>query len=468
MEKILELINHIFNKTHLLSCFWAEIFCLGGIILNLFARLFLNKKRNIKKLSDVLTFSIFSINALFFLGIFVKNVYFSNAFNFAVLSNVFIFNNENLLLKFFINLFFALFVLCTYKITKKSRYSATLMNTYLLLLSIASGLLIQVENAIISFMLLDICAFFIYKYASNMRLRKYEMFSREFVSISILSSVLFYGFYSLLFLSNGQTQSSIVQLSAAVALLLKAGLFPIYNYTLAKNTKNNLPYSTLLFAFLPFLGVVSFLKFSTNAFFTTEIYCVTIGVFMLIAMFFASLSAFKSNNIVRYLANCAYTYYSLYILNALIVKNNEFAIYSSFVLLFSLFVAYCYLYILKMNFKTEKMNTSLLLGLSFDNKIFACLFSIGLLVLASCIPSIFSFNNIQIIKGIYEFDKYGSWVCIVYIFSNILILLNALKMIKNLYIKKDNHKEYVLTKRTTYNYVVPVIIVVVLVLGIFL
>jgi len=468
MEKISIILSQIFNKTELLSCFWTEILCVFGVVLNVFMYFFLSKKRNIKRISDILTFSIFSINALFFLCVFIKNAYFSDVFNFTVLSNVFVFNNENLLFKFFINLFLTLFILCTYKITKKARFATTLMNACLLLLSVVSGLLIQVENAIISFFLLDLSSFFIYKYASNMRLKKADVFSKDFIAMSILSTVLFYGFYSLLFLANGQMQSGVIQICAASALLLKAGLFPLCNYTLNKNTKTNLPYSTLLFSFLPFLGVVSFLKFSQNAFFSNEIYYIVLSVLIIITLVFSAINAFKTKNIVRFLANCAYMNFSLYILAGLILKDIELAIKSSFVLLFALFAHYCLMYMLKRNIKTKRINLNLLKGLFVKNRLYSFLFALSLLILSSCIPSVLFLNNLEIIKGIYEFDKIGSWVSIACLFSVVLVIINALKIIQTIYSKNEVNQYFELAKRTTRNCVVPVVIFVLLILGMFL
>ena len=166
--------------------------------------------------------------------------------------------------------------MCTYKLTRKARFKTTLINPCLLLVALFSTLLIQIQNGILAFIFLDLCALFIYKFASNMRIRKYETYSIDFVLMSSASSILFYALYFVSFLIKEELQLAIVQVCMACAILSKAGIFPIYNYVLNRHTKNNLAYSMLLFGYLPYLGVFTFIKFAQNINITNEIFFITI------------------------------------------------------------------------------------------------------------------------------------------------------------------------------------------------
>ena len=356
-----------------------------------------------------------------------------------------------------------------YKTSKKAKFGTTIMNACLLFLSLFSGLLIQVENSILAFVLLDLCAFFIYKYASNMRLRKSEAYSLNSIAINTLSTILFYGFFFLLFVVQGQFQIAIVQTCCACALFLKAGLFPIYNYTLVKEVKNNISYSALLCGFLPMLGVVSFVKFSQNINFSSDIYFVALVGFLIITMIFSSLSAYKTKNLSKYFANCACVYNSYFIIYALISQNNKMTFNMAFMFLFVLFALYALICVLKINLKSDKLNMLQLKGMFVKNKEFVNLFAISLLILVGVIPSALFFNNLELIKEIYSYDKTGSYICIAFVFSNLLVLANTLNLIKICFSKKELKGDYVfLAKRTTINYVVPALIITFLIVGAFL
>jgi len=123
---------------------------------------------------------------------------------------------------------------------------------------------------------------------------------------------------------------------------------------------------------------------------------------------------------------------------------------------------------LKRNIKTKRINLNLLKGLFVKNRLYSFLFALSLLILSSCIPSVLFLNNLEIIKGIYEFDKIGSWVSIACLFSVVLVIINALKIIQTIYSKNEVNQYFELAKRTTRNCVVPVVIFVLLILGMFL
>ena len=71
MEKLLQ--NYDITQIEMLSYFSCEIFCLIGVVINICLFMFVSKKYNIKRLSDLSTFSVLAVNSLISLGIFLKN-----------------------------------------------------------------------------------------------------------------------------------------------------------------------------------------------------------------------------------------------------------------------------------------------------------------------------------------------------------------------------------------------------------
>ena len=131
------------TKAELFSYFSVEIFCVIGIIVNIILFLFFKRKLNIRRLSDVTTFCIFVINFLISSSIFIKNKLLFGDFSPSVIGGGLVFDNQNLLFQIFINLFFILYILSTYKLTRKARYNVTLVNSSLLTCSLFSLILIK-------------------------------------------------------------------------------------------------------------------------------------------------------------------------------------------------------------------------------------------------------------------------------------------------------------------------------------
>lgn len=467
MEKLLEILT--VNQIETLSYFSSELFCSIGIIINLFFFLFLRKINNIKQISDLSSFIALSLATISSFGIYLKNKFIFGEINFSLFSGDLNYTNESLLFKTLIYLFFAIFILCTYKLTKKARFNAGLINSCLLFIAIMSGLLIQIENGILAFLILDICSFFIYKFASNMRLRKYEIYSPDFVLMSASASILFYSFYLLSYWIKDDLQLEIIQVCVVCALLFKAGLFPIYNYSLNRYTKNNIPYSILLFGFLPYLGVITFIKFIQNIDFSNKVFFITLSIFALISALSFAINAFRAKNLVKFFANITYTNCAFYIISALFMQDNSLIFNTIFMSIFLTFSLYSMLAILKINLKLEKINITSLKNLFIKNRGFCVLFSILVLVGSNVIPSSIFINNLELLDGIYKFDKIGSYFVISFLFFELLIILNTFKIIKGIYSTQKLIKpQDKFKKRTTPNYVVPFVVIFLITILIFL
>lgn len=466
MEKLLQASD--ITQIELLSYFSSEIFCMLGVIINIFMFLFLSRKYNIKRLSDLVTFGVFALNSLICFGIFLKNRITFEEFNFSLLNQNVVLNDTIFALKALMYLFFACFVLCTYKLTRKAKFKGTIVNSSLLLCGLSGSILLNMQNALASFLFFDLTSLFIYKFASNARIRKYDTYSLDFVLMSVASTILFYSFYFLSFFVKEEIQLAIIQVCAACALLLKAGLFPIYNYILNKHIKN-LAYSVLLFSFLPYMGLLTFIKFSQSINIANKIFSITLFSFALLIILTSTLSAVKTKNLIKYFANIAQINCSFYLIGILFAQNNELCIDSIFISMFAIFAIYSLITILKVNLKPEKLNISLLQGLFVKNRLFCILFALIILFATCTLPSALFFNNLELLKGIYVFDKIGSIFIIVCLLSNISLILKSLSLIKICYTKKVFMKTTTqLTKRTTPNYVVPIVVIFLLILMMFL
>ena len=131
----------------------------------------------------------------------------------------------------------------------------------------------------------------------------------------------------------------------------------------------------------------------------------------------------------------------------------KLCINSALAFAFCLLGIYSLLCILKINLKPDKMNFSVLTGLFMRNGFFCVLFALSLLVLLNVVPSLISSENMQILKGIYSFDKIGFYISFIAVASNALMLFNGLFAIKLCY-SLPSAKPFVLTKRTMLNYIV--------------
>ena len=457
------------TKAELFSYFSVEIFCVIGIIVNIILFLFFKRKLNIRRLSDVTTFCIFVINFLISSSIFIKNKLLFGDFSPSVIGGGLVFDNQNLLFQIFINLFFILYILSTYKLTRKARYNVTLVNSSLLTCSLFSLILIKLVNPIIAFITLDITSFYIYKSASVARFKKDSIFSPNFIAISLISTILFYLFFASSFIVKEEIQMAVVGVCLSCAIILKAGLFPVYNYSLTRCDKNNLPFSILLYNYLPFLGIVTFTKFIQNIDYSNKIYFLAFSAFLATVIFTCAIYSFKTKNINRYLANCFYIYSAIHIAALLTLPNNAAVINSLLMFTFAFLAINSLLCVIKINFKNEKINLSLLKGFFIKNRKFCAIFSILLLIIANIIPSALLISNYNIVKNLLLQNAHGSLLTITFLFAYLLIALSTLKIIKNLYSKKDSLEPlFVLTKRTTLNYVVPLIILLFLITKMFL
>ena len=460
-------IENSINITQAIPYFLPEILCGLAILANFIIFIFFGKKDKTKKASDITTFTTFFASCITLIFLYLRNKFILFDFSFSLFNNLILFNSENIIYKFIFYLFFTIFVLCTYKLTRKARFKTPIVNSHLLALAPFCCLVFQSQNLTFSFVALDVCVFLIYKFASNMRMRKDDMYCLDFVVMSSMATVLFFLFYLVANSIKVESQLAIINTCVSLALLLKIGIFPVYNYALNRHYKNNLPYSILLFALLPVLGLVVFSKFLETIDLSSEIYLTTMFAFASVTILTSAINAFKTKNFIKYLANASYVYYGIMVYFLLIVKNNLFCIKSGLILTFCLFAIYSMLCVLKLNLKPSKINFSSLSGLSLNNGNYCILLSCLILILINIFPSAILFNNLEILKGIYEYENIGSYLVFIAIVANTLIIYNGILAIKMCYAKTNNTIQN-FTKKTVLNYTVSSIISIFLIIQVFL
>ena len=393
---------------HMLPYFLPEIICTLGVFLNLLISPFVLYKQKLKTLSNLLTSIVFTINSAILIFILIYGKVFS------IGKDIIIYNNSAIMLKFFLNLFALIYILTTYKYTKTAQFRLPLVNSTLILIIMLSGLLASSDNFAFIYVLLEIIIILIYKYASNLRFKKNGLFSSAYIAISFCATVLFIAFYVSDYFVVQLIQKSIIQSCMILAILLKIGLFPIYNYSMDKKCRSNISYCILLFCLLPFVGAIAFSKLISLCMFN-EICQLCTMAFIMLCAFFASVSLFKIKNLTGYLINLVQIYTCFYILDATYTKDLNFY----FICIVSgLFLI---MYSMLRKYKNNRKNM--------------LIFSLLLLLSAFLIP----LSGFGMIFNIYTFDKIGFYALNLFICCNILIIIKTLNIIESFYkIKSKN------------------------------
>ncbi len=468
MENIILNLNNQITLTELISYFSPELICALGVILNLFLFLFFKRKSNAKRISDFITNGALILSLLFLSGICINSFLYNQNYEVYFINNLFVLDKSIILTKISLNVILLLFMFTHYKLNRKIKIKTPILNSILLLLLAVGNILISSTNMLLIFFFLDLSVFLIYKYASNMRIRQYEIYCPDFVFISFCSSFLFYSFYLCSLFIRNDLQLNIINVCLFLAVILKMGLFPFYNYQIDKNYKTNSAYSFLLFVYLPYLGICSFNKMSLYQNFNSNACFISIIAFILFAITIFSIFALKQKNLVKFFANTNSVFNLLVILNIIIFGYNNFNIKAGFNFAILFLGLYSLLAILKLNYNPNKINFNLITSIFFNNRFFAVLLSMLILIMSSIIYSGITASFLSIIKSFYLFDIYAFVGVILIIFAFMMILINSLKLIQNVYCFDKNLIKKQLKKRTTINYVVPVFSILFLVVKIFL
>ena len=393
------------NIFELLSYFSVEIICILGIIINFLISFYIIKNSKLKRLSDFVTFAVFSINSLILTALLFQGE------DFSIKNDYIIFNQTTIFLKFFINIFALFFILVTYKFTRKSKYKVPLLNTILILIIMLSGFLLQSDNFTFIYVLFEIIIILIYQYASNMRIHKNSLYSPSYITINFCATILFVTFYYMDYIVQDLLQKSIMQSCMVLSLFLKIGLFPIFNYSIDKKSKSNITYSILVFSVLTFIGVVVVNKIISLCMFN-EVCQIISCILILVLAILSSITAYKTKNLTSYFISSSQIYFCFYMLNSIFTHdfNPHFIIITMFTILL--------LFAMIRTYKNTKNYT----------KIFS-----AILIFYACLIPLFASD---VLFNIYTFDKTGFFALNTFLFCNIVLIIKTLKLLESFYINK--------------------------------
>lgn len=456
MENILSNINFILPKFEWIAYFATDFLYILAIIINVLFFALFRKKSIIKRYSDIVTASTLLLNSICLISIyFLFDV--NNIFDLA--NGAFVITKDSFLLKFTINTFLLFFIMVTYKLIRRIKYKAGLTNSILVFIGLISSILTVSSNPLLSFILFDAVMFLIYEYASCMRIRENSVYSLEFLLISVCASILFYTFYTVHVFAQNSLLLAVLQVCIVASAMLKIGIFPIYNYTINKNYKVNLPYNTLLYALMPFLGYFA-LKDILGLFPNIENFStILVSVFVLLSMVLFALNAFKTKNLVALYANISYFFASLLMFSLMLNIDSNSTDKLAYCILITLMGIFSVFSIIEINTHAIKLKLNNLKGLFLNNSLCAILYSLLALSVCCVLPNAMFFNVQTILKEIYLFDKTGLYFATIIFVCLILILFNVISsVVKSYSFDKDDEIPAKYTKRTTLNYVVPFVI----------
>ncbi len=468
MENLILNLNNEITETELLSYLSFNIFYILGIVFNLFIFIFLKRKLNIKRLSDFITTIVFSVSSLILGGIYIKSRVFFPEFDFNLFNGFLIFSQKTLLIQFIVNIFFIMFIVINYKVVRKARFKTPLINSILLFIALLSSFLIQIQNYFISYLLISIIAYSIYKYGSNMRIRKDDIYDTDFISKSICVDILFLCFYFLSLILNNQVQSDIILVCLSCSFFAKIGIFPIFNYTQGRHYKTNFPCAILLFCFLPLIGFIAYTKALLIFGCTNEIHTLSLLVFLSSVLLTSAIRVFKTKNIINFFANISLCY-SAFLLSALLfgISQNT-CLKLMFLNSFTLICLYSLCIILKINLKSNKVSFSTFKGIFLNNRFFAFLTAFFLLIITNVIPCGILILNLDILKEIYVFDNTAIYFISIAVIANVLILINSVNLIQQCYSINKKRKIDSFHKKTALNYAVCYFVFIILIVSTFL
>ncbi len=459
--------DYLIERIEIISYFSPEVICILAILINLFIFLFFKKKIISAKLSDFITSLAFSINMLILGAIYFTSFFNNNSYSFSILKESFMVNGDNIISRLLINVFFLLFILTTYKISRKTRFKVSLLNSILLLLNIVLAAFVSSNFNLITYVLFEMSIFLIYNYCQNTRFRISNVYCASFILINIIASVLFCIFYFTNIEIQDSSQIAIMETCISIAILLKAGLFPIYNYTNIKECKNNPLFSVFAFCLMPVLGIITYCNFLEGFNFRNEVYTISMFFYLSVVILSCAVNALRAKNMTKFIANCAFVHFCANLAAYLGTFDTSFIKYNYWTMFFE-FCLFAMIFVLNINLKIKKVNISNLRSIFIHNKVFASIFSILLLINAFCIPSYLLIENFEVLKVIYSFDKITSYISFLIVFAYVLILLNSLKIIKNIYSYDKNMLLFKLKKATTPNYVIAFLTVIILIAKMFL
>ena len=463
---MLSILNNFSGINNIFIYFSCEILLVLGVMVNLF--MFFTNKKNSRTASTILTPLILSLNVLILFGICIRNFLNYIGLNSSLQINYFEPENRVFVLKLLINLFMMFFVLINSKNIYKFRFKVPLINSFVLLSALAGCLITGAQNYFIIYLLVETVLILTYKYGSNMRIKKKSVFSPDFIILNATSTIIFLISYFMSFDISKPSQVSIVQVCMTLAILMKIGIFPIYNFLITKPSVLNIPFSNLVFCYVPWIGIIALNKMSAVIIPSDEIYQISMLVFILISLTTFALYASKHRYLIKFLANFSYFLNGICVLSIIYFQTDFSCVWLSSMFAFSMLSLYSLLNIVNLNYSLKRTYIANLRGIFLNNRLFAFLFSSVLILMTALVPGGIMKELFKILKNIYVYDKTGLFVICSVVLLLVLVLFNCLKIIQTIYTLDLKNIMPEFTKRATLYYVTPVVTLIILILKTFL
>ena len=371
----------------------VEIGAVVSIVLNFLIFFIKGQKFNKAKISDVVTFILFSF--ILFFSVYLYAI--QKDFNF---------------FKLLLNTFIFLFFLIDIKTLTKDSKTKILKNLIISLILFLSAFCLNFSNLLIIFLLLDLVLFLSYKYSSL----NTQTIDLNFKIISLSASTVFYFSYFL----NLFFDLEIFKLFFVFSFLLKTGIFPFVNYLTTTKNKNNISYSILIFNYIPLIFSIEFLKIYSSATPASLIQNTLFGFILLNSLTIAVFIPLE-RNIIRILSSISLFYFSFVLVNLILSKDVSFIklmFLYSFIILFGFYL----LNVLKTKGNINKLNLKTIKGLYYINR-----------NISFCLTLILLINCIALPLTILYCRKIGFYTGYYFLILNTFILFSVFKIIQNLF-----------------------------------
>lgn len=445
------------NYTNFLSYFSVEFILILGILFSLIPYYLFISTKSLSRLSDYTTAGSFIITTLILFSLGIFSYIKQTPIDLNIFNNNFVINNFNIILKLALNIFGLFFILTSYKSTRKFIIRVPLLNSILLSIILFGGLLLNINNLYLSFFILELIIYLIYKYNSLVNKPNLsEIKSLDFIAYNVCAGFLCIVFLILNSFVVNKAQLNIVQLLLTLSVFLKIGIFPLCNHSMLNIKKAQTPFLALFYNLVPYCGVIFFDKLIPNILISGT-YQFSLLVFASLTILSYAIYSYKQKNLFQLLSNSASYLYLVCILNIICNNDSQTSIIFATLILFSYFAVYSVLSSCKIKTSINKYNFNAFKGIFRKHKKFSIFLSLTLLFAFGIIPNYSDLFLIQCLKNLYLFDKIGFYISNLIILGYLLITINILNFIKVVYTidKSKVNENFEYKKGTIFNYIIP-------------
>jgi len=168
--------------------------------------------------------------------------------------------------------------------------------------------------------------------------------------------------------------------------------------------------------------------------------------------------SYLTKNLFKFLIQSTHFYFSFCLINQILFPESSLDTKMLLSYFFVIFALYCLISVIKAQNENKKINLKLIEGLNRKNYKLTNLITVSLLFMCGIFPSLISTYAATALRNIYVFDKYTALLIFAFLFSNCLILFGILRIIFLCYGTKTSILDMNIKKGTTFNYVIPILI----------